>query len=331
MLQCCYEHFSYTKWVNNSKTTHRFLTTSDDASYLWLGNAGESVASLEARRGFSGDDGLVVSNGGEHPPATSFGVTGELTAGNAYPILIYFGENGGLDVIQFDFAPPEQGFTNDGAGFFFSSASGSGDSSVSFAGTTLRGIGFRADNAQDFMFYSLLSEPLGTDTSLEHLNSIVRLTHYSGTPTRATNFPTSGFGTHEAFGQFLFASVPFVGDRLVSLADFSASPVLSRYDANIAPTGFADSDARSVMLQATIGIFGLGADQVSYGAGMTGIYVADAASGEMNATGGMRATARLAATAIIRDKSRHRIPVIGCPSISIGTEYTPQKGDWVFA
>lgn len=41
--------------------------------------------------------------------------------------------------------------------------------------------------------------------------------------------------------------------------------------------------------------------------------------------------ARLAATAVIRDRLRTRIPVIGCPSISIGTEYTPQKGDWVFA
>jgi len=41
--------------------------------------------------------------------------------------------------------------------------------------------------------------------------------------------------------------------------------------------------------------------------------------------------AKLAAYAIIRDKSRTRTPVIACNSLAIGNEVIPQKGDWAFA
>ena len=275
--------------------TYNFGMSSDDASYLWLGNADESVASLEARRGFTGGSGLVVNNGGLHPVVTRTGSTGPLQAGEDYPILVYFGENFGGDRITVDFRLPssDSAFTNNGEGFFFSTGSGSSSTQVSFAGTTLSGFGYRAENASDFLFYSLASATPTTDFSPEALADIVRLTHYEGTPTAAVNFPTAGFGTHQAFGQFGFDSVPFIGDHLVSPAHFSASPIISRYDANISAANFGDDDARSVLMQGTLGIFGQGAGQVSYLTGMTGIYLEDPASGQVTASGGMHGSARL--------------------------------------
>ncbi|MBC7692828.1 MAG: hypothetical protein H7222_13790 [Methylotenera sp.] len=41
--------------------------------------------------------------------------------------------------------------------------------------------------------------------------------------------------------------------------------------------------------------------------------------------------ARLSAFALIREKSRQRIPVIACSSTRIGIDIVPQRGDWAFA
>jgi len=41
--------------------------------------------------------------------------------------------------------------------------------------------------------------------------------------------------------------------------------------------------------------------------------------------------AKLTAYTLVRDKMRERVPVIACSSMSIPTEVTPTKGDWVFA
>jgi fructoselysine-6-P-deglycase FrlB-like protein len=41
--------------------------------------------------------------------------------------------------------------------------------------------------------------------------------------------------------------------------------------------------------------------------------------------------AKLTAYTLVRDKLRERVPVIACSSMSIPTEVTPTKGDWVFA
>lgn len=40
--------------------------------------------------------------------------------------------------------------------------------------------------------------------------------------------------------------------------------------------------------------------------------------------------AKLCGFAILRDKTRVRIPVISCPSLAIGKEFFPTRGDWVF-
>ena len=47
----------------------------------------------------------------------------ELEAGDAYPILIYFGENGGGDVIEVKFkVPGSSNFTFNGEGIFLNQA-----------------------------------------------------------------------------------------------------------------------------------------------------------------------------------------------------------------
>lgn len=41
--------------------------------------------------------------------------------------------------------------------------------------------------------------------------------------------------------------------------------------------------------------------------------------------------ARLCAASLLRDKTRTRMPMIACSSMSIGQEVMPQRGDWAFA
>lgn len=41
--------------------------------------------------------------------------------------------------------------------------------------------------------------------------------------------------------------------------------------------------------------------------------------------------ARLIAWTLLRDRTRLRVPVVACSSLSIGLEVTPQRGDWAFA
>ncbi len=47
--------------------------------------------------------------------------------------------------------------------------------------------------------------------------------------------------------------------------------------------------------------------------------------------GSSRFAAKLTGYALIRDKSRARLPVVSCSSMDIGTEVIPGKGDWAFA
>lgn len=63
--------------------TYTFSTTSDDASYLWIGN--------DAASGYTTANALV-NNGGLHGPVT-VSATIELTAGVYYPIRIQAGNN----------------------------------------------------------------------------------------------------------------------------------------------------------------------------------------------------------------------------------------------
>ncbi|WP_340315208.1 beta strand repeat-containing protein, partial [Rhizorhabdus argentea] len=100
--------------------SYNFRIGSDDASYLFLGNAGETVASLEAR---VTPGSAVASAPGAHGVVFGSGNI-NLTAGTAYPILAYFGEAGGGDQVTIDFTPPGGQRTENGTGFYFTSFGG---------------------------------------------------------------------------------------------------------------------------------------------------------------------------------------------------------------
>ena len=70
--------------------TYTFFTSSDDASYLWVG--------ATALSGFTTAN-ATVNNGGRHGTVEKSG-TAALIAGTYYPIRIQFGENTGGDVME---------------------------------------------------------------------------------------------------------------------------------------------------------------------------------------------------------------------------------------
>ena len=93
------EYFSC-QWLGYFKPltteTYTFYTSSDDASYVWVGNV--------ARIGFTTDN-AIVNNGGAHGDTEESGSIA-LTAGVYYPIRIQFGEAGGGDVLTFNYSTP---------------------------------------------------------------------------------------------------------------------------------------------------------------------------------------------------------------------------------
>jgi hypothetical protein len=94
---------------------HNFETYSDDSSWLWLGNEGEDISSLEARNSSSNE---LVDNSGTHSMSRKSG-SKTLEAGKYYPILIYFGENIGDDRIDVSFDYPGQSKTSNGINHYY--------------------------------------------------------------------------------------------------------------------------------------------------------------------------------------------------------------------
>jgi hypothetical protein len=92
--------------------TYTFYTSSDDASYVWLGdNAITGFTTVNA----------TVNNGGAHGTTEKSG-TIALTAGVYYPIRIQFGEQGGGDVLTFNFSTPTITKTSNVTGLVFYNA-----------------------------------------------------------------------------------------------------------------------------------------------------------------------------------------------------------------
>ena len=89
--------------------TYTFYTSSDDASYVWVGS--------NAVSGFTTANS-TVNNGGLHGTTEKFG-TMSLTAGVYYPIRIQFGENGGGDVMTFNYSTPTITKTTNVTGLVF--------------------------------------------------------------------------------------------------------------------------------------------------------------------------------------------------------------------
>jgi hypothetical protein len=89
--------------------TYTFFTSSDDASYVWVGS--------NAQTGFTTGNS-TVNNGGLHGTLEKFGSIA-LTAGTYYPIRIQFGELSGGDVMTFNYSTPTITKTTNVTGLVF--------------------------------------------------------------------------------------------------------------------------------------------------------------------------------------------------------------------
>ena len=89
--------------------TYTFFTSSDDASYVWVGS--------NAQTGFTTTNS-TVNNGGLHGNTEKSGSIA-LTAGVYYPIRIQFGEQGGGDVLTFNYSTPTITKTTNVTGLVF--------------------------------------------------------------------------------------------------------------------------------------------------------------------------------------------------------------------
>jgi hypothetical protein len=83
-------------FLASTTETYTFFTSSDDASYVWVGDT--------ALSGFTTAN-PVVNNGGAHAVQERSG-TISLTAGVFYPIRIQFGEASGGDAMTFAYSTP---------------------------------------------------------------------------------------------------------------------------------------------------------------------------------------------------------------------------------
>jgi hypothetical protein len=89
--------------------TYAFFTSSDDASYMWIGDiAITGFTTLNA----------TVKHGGLHANQERSG-TASLTAETYYPIRIQFGEQGGGDVMTFNYSTPTISKTTNVTGLVF--------------------------------------------------------------------------------------------------------------------------------------------------------------------------------------------------------------------
>ena len=89
--------------------TYTFFTSSDDASYMWIGET--------AITGFTTLN-ATVKNGGAHGNQERSG-TASLTNGTYYPIRIQFGEASGGDVMTFNYSTPTITKTTNVTGLVF--------------------------------------------------------------------------------------------------------------------------------------------------------------------------------------------------------------------
>lgn len=108
------------QWVGYFKptvtSTYTFFTSSDDASYMWIGSSAIS--------GFSTSNALV-QNGGLHGVQEQAGVI-NLTADVYYPMRIQFGELNGGDIMTFSYSHLSQAKTTNVTGLIFYNPSTNG-------------------------------------------------------------------------------------------------------------------------------------------------------------------------------------------------------------
>lgn len=98
---------------DTTSSSWKFRTTSDDASYLWIGsNATSADASLVIGQ-------AVVDNGGTHGSETRTSGQISLDAGVYYPIAIVGGNNQGPGILTVEWEVNGGGWSSNGAGYLF--------------------------------------------------------------------------------------------------------------------------------------------------------------------------------------------------------------------
>lgn len=99
---------------NSTSTTWRFRTTSDDASYLWIGtNANATDTTLNTAN-------AVVDNGGLHGTRTVTSGNLSLTSGVIYPFSVVAGNNTGPGIITVEWQPnTSTAWSSNGSSFYF--------------------------------------------------------------------------------------------------------------------------------------------------------------------------------------------------------------------
>lgn len=94
----------------SSTENYTFYTTSDDASYLWLGD--------NAVAGFTTEN-ATVNNGTTHGSREIISSPISLVANTYYPIRVQFGEQSGGDFITVNFSTATITKTTNGLGYYY--------------------------------------------------------------------------------------------------------------------------------------------------------------------------------------------------------------------
>ena len=94
----------------SSTENYTFYTTSDDASYLWIGN--------NAIAGFTTAN-ATVNNGGLHGSVEVTSSPVSLVAQTYYPIRVQFGENAGGDFVTVNFSTTTITKTTNALGYYY--------------------------------------------------------------------------------------------------------------------------------------------------------------------------------------------------------------------
>lgn len=98
---------------NTTSTTWQFRTTSDDASYVWIGtNSTATDVNLNTSN-------AVVNNGGSHSERTRTSGNISLTAGNFYPFAVVAGNNTGPGIVTLEWSTDGASWSDDIAQFIF--------------------------------------------------------------------------------------------------------------------------------------------------------------------------------------------------------------------
>ena len=118
VAQANQRHYFSVMWTGYFKARvsgkHTFWISSDDASYVWLGD--NAATSYTVANAFIKDGSLH----GMQEKSNSI----DLKAGQMYPIRIAFGENGGGYDCQFTFQEPGGNRSGNGQGYYFHYSSG---------------------------------------------------------------------------------------------------------------------------------------------------------------------------------------------------------------